>query len=128
MERMTLELLERNKPTLAADDDVAIWQVVSRNPLLRNKPEPQAAGRMQPRPGLRDPLIWAFMLAYAWGALPIALVIYGAAIFLHKSMGASQLTIGEVLWIPPLGWEIGYFLWGWLADRQVAAGRQPRSA
>ena len=30
MERATLEVLERNKPILAKDEEVAIWQVVSR--------------------------------------------------------------------------------------------------
>ena len=68
------------------------------------------------------------MCAYAWGALPLALVIYGAALFLNRSLGVSQAVIGKVLWIPPLGWEIGYFAWGWAADRQMAAGRPPRSA
>ncbi len=65
-----------------------------------------------------EPRLWGYMLGYAWGALPLALVIYGAAIFLRQSMGLSQVTIGKVLWIPPLGWEIGYFFWGWLADRR----------
>ncbi len=32
MERATLEVLERNKAILAADEEVAIWQVVSRGP------------------------------------------------------------------------------------------------
>jgi ACS family hexuronate transporter-like MFS transporter len=26
-----------------------------------------------------------------------------------------------VLWIPPLGWECGYFFWGWLLDRMGPA-------
>ncbi|HET9916778.1 MAG TPA: aminotransferase class IV, partial [Candidatus Binatia bacterium] len=30
MERATIEVLERNKPSLAKDEEVAIWQVVSR--------------------------------------------------------------------------------------------------
>jgi len=30
MEKITLEVLERNKPLLGKDDDVAVWQVVSR--------------------------------------------------------------------------------------------------
>lgn len=30
MEKITLEILERNKPLLGKDDDVALWQVVSR--------------------------------------------------------------------------------------------------
>jgi MFS transporter, ACS family, hexuronate transporter len=107
---------------------LVLWQIVSRQPLLRHKPALPAATSREGRPAFRDPRLWSFMCAYAWGALPLALVIYGAAIFLNRSLGASQLTIGEILWIPPLGWEIGYFFWGWMADRQVAAGRTPYSA
>ncbi len=82
----------------------------------------------QTRPSFRDPRIWSFMCAYAWGALPLALILYGASLFLSRSLGMKQVGIGAVLWIPPLGWEIGYFVWGWLADRRVAAGRHPTSA
>jgi ACS family hexuronate transporter-like MFS transporter len=57
------------------------------------------------------------MCAYALGALPIGFVLYGAAIYLSQALGQSQAAIGKVLWIPPLGWEAGYFIWGWLADR-----------
>jgi ACS family hexuronate transporter-like MFS transporter len=57
------------------------------------------------------------MIAYALGALPLALVIYVAALYLNRVLGASQAMIGKVLWIPPLGWEAGYFFWGWLSDR-----------
>jgi ACS family hexuronate transporter-like MFS transporter len=114
---------------------LVLWQIVSRRPALRRAPEPQAtmpkegqgaatAGRIS----FRDPRIWSFMCAYAWGALPLALVIYGASLFLNRSLGISQAVIGKVLWIPPLGWEIGYFAWGWAADRQTAAGRPPRAA
>jgi ACS family hexuronate transporter-like MFS transporter len=97
---------------------LALWQIVSRRPALRARPPRREAAAAWPL--LRDPRIWSFMCAYAWGALPIALIIYGAAIFLNRSLGTSQLTIGKVLWIPPLGWEAGYFFWGWLADRNVA--------
>jgi ACS family hexuronate transporter-like MFS transporter len=107
---------------------LVVWQVVSRQPLLRHKPKAEETANREGRPSFRDPRLWSFMCAYAWGALPLALVIYGAAIFLNRVLGASQLTIGEVLWIPPLGWEVGYFFWGWLADRRVAAGRTPRAA
>ncbi len=107
---------------------LALWRIVSRRPALRHRPEPLALRKGGSGPGFRDPRIWSFMCAYAWGALPLALVIYGAAIFLNKWLGVSQLVIGKVLWIPPLGWEAGYFFWGWMADRQVAAGRPPRVA
>jgi ACS family hexuronate transporter-like MFS transporter len=31
-----------------------------------------------------------------------------------------------VLWIPPLGWEMGYFVWGWLTDRGLRKGGSRR--
>lgn len=107
---------------------MVLWHFVSGRPALRQRP--QAAAGMGPgsRPSFRDPRIWSFMCAYAWGALPLALILYGASIFLSKSRGMTQVGIGAVLWIPPLGWEIGYFVWGWLADRRVAAGLHPTSA
>jgi ACS family hexuronate transporter-like MFS transporter len=105
-----------------------LWQIVSRRPALRHRPELMPAHAVEKGPALRDPRIWSYMCAYAWGALPLALVIYGGAIFLNRSLGVTQVTIGKLLWIPPLGWEIGYFFWGWMADRRVAAGQRPRAA
>ncbi len=71
---------------------------------------------------LGDRKLWAFMVAYAFGAIPLAYVIYGAPIYLSRALGKSQAAIGSVLWLPPLGWEIGYFVWGWLVDRAQADG------
>ena len=28
-----------------------------------------------------------------------------------------------MLWVPPLGWEIGYFFWGWLTDQTLLRAR-----
>ncbi len=96
---------------------VLLWQVVALRKDLRSRPA-ACATEAEGKPKFSEPRLWGFMLGYAWGALPLALVIYGAAIFLRKSLGLSQVEIGWVLWIPPLGWEIGYFFWGWLADRR----------
>jgi len=30
-----------------------------------------------------------------------------------------------VLWIPPLGWEVGYFFWGWFVDHFAARNERP---
>jgi len=65
----------------------------------------------------RDPRLRAFLSAYSLGALPLAFVLYGASIYLSQARGLKQSEIGFVLWIPPLGWEIGYFFWGWVCDR-----------
>ncbi len=36
-----------------------------------------------------------------------------------------QADLGRVLWIPPLGWEVGYFFWGWVSDRAHRVGARP---
>jgi ACS family hexuronate transporter-like MFS transporter len=110
-----------------------LWAVVSRRPDLR-QPRKQIAVPEQPvlpavqgmRLSFRDPRIWSFMAAYALGGLPLAFVLYGASIYLNRALGATQAEIGAVLWIPPLGWEVGYFFWGWLADRAVLRGQRMR--
>jgi ACS family hexuronate transporter-like MFS transporter len=69
---------------------------------------------------LAEPALWAFLFLYSFGALPLAIGIYAAPIYLANVMGMSQAGLGYVLWIPPLGWELGYFFWGWMLDRRIA--------
>ncbi|HSS98809.1 MAG TPA: MFS transporter [Terriglobales bacterium] len=68
-------------------------------------------------PKLWEARCWALICAYGLCAIPLGYCIYAAPIYLSKVLGLSQGTIGKLLWIPPLGWEIGYFTWGWIADR-----------
>ncbi len=96
---------------------LALWLFVSRRPDIRRRARAAEPDRKPESPRLKDARIWSYAILYALGALPIAFVIYGSAIYLNKALGAGQALIGKVLWIPPLGWEIGYFFWGWLADR-----------
>jgi ACS family hexuronate transporter-like MFS transporter len=94
---------------------LALWAVVSRRPDIRQK---RAAGASRtPGPRAGDRPLWAFMCAYALGALPLGFVLYSASLYLAGPLGCTQEFIGKVLWIPPLGWEVGYFFWGWLSDR-----------
>jgi ACS family hexuronate transporter-like MFS transporter len=94
------------------------WLAVGRRPDLehRRTAEHVAASR----PSLLDPRVWSYMSAYALGGVPLAFVLYNAALYLGQAMGQPQLAIGKLLWIPPLGWEAGYFFWGWLMDRTGA--------
>lgn len=90
------------------------WALLSRRgELHRSRPIP--AGAAQPHWG--DARLWSFMAIYALGSLPLAFVLYNASLYLGQVMGRSQAEIGKLLWIPPLGWEVGYFIWGWQADR-----------
>ncbi len=95
-----------------------LWFFVSRRPDMRHPRQESHSSVDSPRIG--DPRIWSYALLYATGALPIAFVIYGSALYLNRALGASQALIGKALWLPPLGWEAGYFFWGWLADRSAA--------
>jgi len=104
---------------------LALWLWVGRRPDVRERRRVGTTAGDTPR--FTDPRLWSFLLLYALGALPIAFVIYGAAIYLNRVLGASQALIGKLLWIPPLGWEIGYFFWGWLADK-LSSGRATRLA
>jgi ACS family hexuronate transporter-like MFS transporter len=97
---------------------LALWAPLSRDVRLRAHAPPP--GRSTGGPRLRDKGVWGFMAAYALGALPLGFVLYGAPIHLGRGLGCNQATLGHVLWIPPLGWEVGYFFWGWIIDRRAS--------
>ena len=69
---------------------------------------------------------WSLVAAYGICALPLSVVLYLAPLYLNRALGFSQTDLGKVLWIPPLGWEIGYFFWGWFSDRYTASNPGPR--
>jgi ACS family hexuronate transporter-like MFS transporter len=94
---------------------LAMWIQVSRREEISSATAISAPGAVVIR--FTDLRVWSCMGAYALGALPLGFVLYVTSIYLSKVYGKSQIEIGSVLWIPPLGWEIGYFIWGWIADR-----------
>ncbi len=104
---------------------LVMWSVVSRRKDVAAPAREAVSATARPRLG--DRALWAFMSAYALGALPLGFVLYSAALYLAKPLDHSQEFIGRVLWIPPLGWEAGYFFWGWLSDRGLRRG-EPRIA
>jgi len=63
------------------------------------------------------PALWAYILLYGVGAMPLAFILYDSSLYLHARFGWSQATLGKVLWIPPSAWEIGYFAWGAILDK-----------
>ena len=97
------------------------WSVGSRRPEIRIHHISAATATPGPRSG--DAALWALLGSYALGALPLAFVLYSAPLYLAKPLGCSQAFIGKVLWLPPLGWEAGYFFWGWMADHGRVAMR-----
>jgi len=96
---------------------LAWWAYISRREDIRRVPERVGAGRIS----WRDPRVWAFLLLYALGNVPLSFVINMGAIFLARRFELTQAQLGGLLWIPPLGWELGYFFWGTLLDRRLRA-------
>ncbi len=103
---------------------VALWAILSRRRDLRGFVELKTAAA---KPGWFDVRLWGFIVAYAMGGFPSGFVLYQAANFFSATMHKSQVEIGHVLWIPPLGWEIGYFFWGWVIDRFARGGSDQRA-
>ena len=68
---------------------------------------------------------WSLVASYSLGALPLAVILYLAPLYLARVLGYTQAELGRVLWIPPFGWEVGYFFWGWFADRYAAGNVRP---
>ncbi len=94
-----------------------IWTLVNRMPAMRKPREVisvPVAG-----PALNDSKMWTFLFLYAFGAFPLGFVLYTSALYL-KTLGLKQDEMAKLLWIPPFGWEVGYFFWGWLTDRMIA--------
>lgn len=97
---------------------LGLWWFVSR----KIGPGQETAELPMPAPRWTDTRLWGYISAYALGGLPLGFVLYEAANYLAQSRGRTQAFIGMVLWIPPLGWEVGYFFWGWLSDRAKRSG------
>lgn len=99
---------------------IAGWLVLSKRPDLGVGAIQDASTEQKEsgaRPSLTDRRVWAFLLCYALGALPLGFTVYSAALYLDRGLHLSQKQIGALLWIPPLGSEAGIFFWGFLTDR-----------
>jgi ACS family hexuronate transporter-like MFS transporter len=44
---------------------------------------------------------------------------------LERALHVPTSELAGLLWLPPFGWEVGYFFWGWLLDRLLAGGSPP---
>ena len=76
-------------------------------------------------PNVLEKRFWSLVASYGFGALPLGPILYLAPLYLSRALGFTQAQLGRVLWIPPFGWEVGYFFWGWFADRYAAGNKRP---
>lgn len=101
---------------------LVVWYRVARPPFL--PAAPQRTTRII-WPNLGERRFWALVASYGLGASAIGPILYLAPLYLNRVLHLSQSDLGKILWIPPLGWEIGYFFWGWVADRFAAEDPRP---
>ena len=90
-----------------------------------SRPRP-AQHAIDKAPHWADRQTWAFISIYALGAMPLGFVLYNTSLFLSQSWHQSQDQLKYLLLVPPIGWEIGYFFWGWAVDRIIHGGKTDR--
>jgi MFS transporter, ACS family, hexuronate transporter len=101
-----------------------LWWRVARPPFLPAQTEDRGPLKIQ-WPDLRERRVWIIVSSFGLGGLALGVAAYLSPLYLNRALGLSQADLGHVLWIPMLGWEIGYFFWGWVADRFAANQDRP---
>jgi ACS family hexuronate transporter-like MFS transporter len=99
-----------------------IWTTIARPPFL---PKSSHMTSQLAWPNLRERRVWALMFSYALPAISPGPVLTILAIYLAQRLQLTQVDVNNVVWIPPLTWGIGYFFWGWAADRFAANNPRP---
>ena len=101
---------------------LALWAAIARPPLLPAV-EHKPASVAWPNPFERR--FWALVFSYAPPAISSGPILTIIPLYLSRGLGVSQAQLGRIFWIPPLAWAIGYFFWGWAADRFASDNPRP---
>lgn len=101
---------------------LVLWTGVARPPYLSR---PVRKPRRMAWPNPLERRFWALVTSYALGAIAIGPVLYFSPLYLNRVLHFAESDLGKVLWIPPFGWELGYFFWGWAADRFAPNSQRP---
>jgi ACS family hexuronate transporter-like MFS transporter len=97
---------------------LGLWWKAARPPFL---PEPVRTKLVFRLPNLMERRFWLVVASFGLGAVALGVISSLSPLYLNRAMGLSQAELGRILWIPMVGWEAGYFFWGWVADRYVGS-------
>src|SRR5262249_53809024 len=93
---------------------ILIWAAISRPPFLpKVTQKPKKVAWINPF----ETRFWALVASYALPAISAGPIQTIVPLYLVRGLGVSQADVGRLFWIPMLAWGIGYFFWGWAADR-----------
>ena len=101
---------------------MAIWATIARPPFL---PPTAPKTTKLTWPKLTERRVWALVFSYALPAISPGPVLTILSLYLTGRLGLTQSDVNQLAWIPPLTWGIGYFFWGWAADRYTAKNPRP---
>ena len=101
---------------------LGLWAKVARPPYLPLRAHRPAKAAW---PNLFERRFWALACGYSLGAFALSPILYLSSLYLNRVFGVSQSDLKYYLWVPPAGWEVGYFFWGWAADRYASDKDRP---
>lgn len=112
---------------------ICLWLTLKKSGLYAApavRPKGETVSKDQPFTSRWRRDLFAAAAAYGLGAAPLAFGLYAAPLYLTRVLHLSQQSLGHLLWLPPAGWEVGYLVFGRLADRRrrsaAAQGRALR--
>jgi len=101
---------------------LVIWTAIARPPFL---PKQAAKPPKVKWPNFLERRVWALMFSYALPAISPGPLLTILSLYLAGRLKLSQAQVNAIAWIPPATWGLGYFFWGWAADRYAATNRRP---
>jgi len=102
---------------------ILLWLVVGRPPYL---PKSEHKPKKITWPNPLERRFWALVFSYALTCVAPGPILTIIPLYLSRGpLRVSQADLSSIIWMPPLAWGIGYFLWGWVADRFAADNRRP---
>ena len=101
---------------------LVLWAAVSRPPFL---PKSEKKSSKLTFPNLSERRRWALVFSYSLPAIAPGPILTLLAVYLSQGLGVSQADLRTLLLMPPLAWGVGYFFWGWIADRYAQDNRRP---
>ncbi|HET9833370.1 MAG TPA: MFS transporter [Vicinamibacterales bacterium] len=99
-----------------------VWAIIARPPFL--PPHVRKTAKVA-WPNFGQRRVWALMFSYALPAISPGPLLTILSLYLAGRLKLTQAEVNTIAWIPPATWGLGYFFWGWAADRYAANNRRP---